>query len=395
MWTRKRYWLGVLVVGAMCFGGQPATADDSEAVYQETAAEQYQRQRLAAIDADREGAVQALAEQWSSASGESVESLAASILYNTTAQDLVAIQDATTFGQVQAIILNQPEGETVAALTLGELDEDLVYTPVTPCRIVDTRFGGGGVIPAGGSRNYWVHGSVGSQGGNPAGCPSPTGGDPRAVHVNVTVVPVGGNGFVKVYPKGTAEPNASLVNFKKGSNIANAATIKTCFNCNQDITVKVKKASAHVIIDVLGFYYPAKGRVENRNMFPQSSGIPTQPAVLNHGTVSIVAPGPGTIVVRATAGVKMSGEDTVVKFGIEDTTGPLVGINTFDRFVEVGKASGTASIDHYHSAAVEHHYAVTGATTRFYRVRAWRRSASTAHSAWLTNLVLSAEFIPE
>ncbi len=70
----------------------------------------------------------------------------------------------------------------------------------------------------------------------------------------MTVVPVGGNGFVKVYPFITAEPNASLVNFKQGTNVANAATIKTCFLCGPDITVKVSK-SAHVIIDVLGYYH--------------------------------------------------------------------------------------------------------------------------------------------
>ncbi len=329
----------------------------------EDPAQQYHRERLAAIDADREAVVQTLAQQWASVSGENIESLAASILHNTTAEDLVTIQDATSFDQIRTILLNAPAGETVTPLTLGDLNEDLVYTPVTPCRIVDTRFGGGGVIQAGKSRTYWVHGNIASQGGNPAGCPSPRGGDPRAVHVNVTVVPVGGNGFVKVYPKGTAEPNASLVNFKKGTNIANAATIKTCFNCGHDIKVTVKRASAHVIIDVLGFYFPADQRVEERFLgFNQIIGE----SIDTVGSISIVAPGPGTIVVRATGNLRY-GSAQNNKFGNywigEDKT-------TFGVGAEIGMKgtvipSGTGAVL-FIPASDERHFAVTAAGTYTY-----------------------------
>ena len=64
----------------------------------------------------------------------------------------------------------------------------LVYSPVTPCRIVDTRIGGGGVLSPGQRREYFVYGPPGdiaTQGGNPAGCPSPS-GEPSGVHINVT-----------------------------------------------------------------------------------------------------------------------------------------------------------------------------------------------------------------
>ena len=49
--------------------------------------------------------------------------------------------------------------------------------------------------------------AVASQGGNPAGCPSPK-GEPRAVHVNVTSVPLG-NGWITAYPYGSTAPTAS------------------------------------------------------------------------------------------------------------------------------------------------------------------------------------------
>jgi hypothetical protein len=130
---------------------------------------------------------------------------------------------------------------------------DLVFTPVTPCRIVDTRLTGGAIAP-GGIRSYNVRGAVASQGGNPAGCPSP-GGEPRAVHVNVTAVPLG-NGNIVAYPFGSATPNASMVNYRSDAqNVANSGIVKTCFNCTKDINIKSNFGSTQVVIDVLGYYY--------------------------------------------------------------------------------------------------------------------------------------------
>jgi uncharacterized delta-60 repeat protein len=128
---------------------------------------------------------------------------------------------------------------------------DLVYAPVTPCRIVDTRLAGG-AIPPGGIRSYNVWGDVAPQGGD-ANCPSPK-GEPYTAHINVTAVPVSGNGNIVAYPFGSTAPNASLVNYRADAqNIANSATVKTCNNCTKDISIKSNNGTAHVIIDVLGY----------------------------------------------------------------------------------------------------------------------------------------------
>ena len=126
---------------------------------------------------------------------------------------------------------------------------------MTPCRIADTRKAWGALSP-GGSHNYYVwriHPKF--QGGNPAGCPSPR-GEPRAVHINITAVPVVGNGHLKAYPYKSAAPTASIVNYRSGAqNVANSGTVKTCYYCNQDITIKSGGGTTHVVIDVLGYYY--------------------------------------------------------------------------------------------------------------------------------------------
>jgi hypothetical protein len=129
---------------------------------------------------------------------------------------------------------------------------DLVYAPVTPCRIVDTRLSGYVFWP-GTIQGFNVWGGVAFQGGNPAGCPSPN-GEPYTVHINVTAVPVAGAGNIVAYPYGSTAPNASLVNYlSSAQNVANSGTIKTCFNCGKDINIKSNNGTTHVVIDVLGY----------------------------------------------------------------------------------------------------------------------------------------------
>lgn len=139
--------------------------------------------------------------------------------------------------------------------------EDLVFTAVRPCRIVDTREPGpvSGVFEPLDTRDFFVFGTtdISDQGGNPAGCPSP-GGEPSAVHINVTAVPQSGGGNFAVFPANVAPPLASLINYKAGvQNIANAATIKTFVQVSsEEISVINRGGFAHLVIDVLGYYYP-------------------------------------------------------------------------------------------------------------------------------------------
>jgi uncharacterized delta-60 repeat protein len=138
----------------------------------------------------------------------------------------------------------------------AESSTDLVFSPVTPCRIVDTRKAGG-AIPPGGIRGYRVRGNnaqMTSQGGNPSGCPSPGNLEPYGVHINVTAVPVAGPGNIVAYPFGSGTPKASLVNYKFGvQNIANSGTVLTCWDCGNDINIKSNNGTTHVVIDVLGY----------------------------------------------------------------------------------------------------------------------------------------------
>jgi hypothetical protein len=152
------------------------------------------------------------------------------------------------------------DGEIIA----GPNDEDLVFTPVKPCRIFDSRktCPSCGVFNPGNSRELYVYGTtdIANQGGNAAGCSSPQ-GEPAAVHLNVTAVPQSGIGWFVVFPANVAAPLASLVNYDGAvQNIANAATIKCYFQAGaREIEVKNggQNGISHLVIDVMGYYYAA------------------------------------------------------------------------------------------------------------------------------------------
>jgi hypothetical protein len=134
-------------------------------------------------------------------------------------------------------------------------EKDLLYTPVTPCRIVDTRKTAAGIIDADSQRNFRVFGPVGSQGGNPSGCRSP-GGNPKAAHINMVAVDPTGKGNLQAFPVGAGAGAGLSVNYNTiDTNLANAGTVKTVTGSGPDISVASNFSSAHTVIDVLGYYY--------------------------------------------------------------------------------------------------------------------------------------------
>jgi hypothetical protein len=177
---------------------------------------------------------------------------------------LYQISKTNTFQDATKILLKDPakldsSGGNAAQQAIGAVDKDYVYTAVAPCRIVDTRpsQGGSGIILGKSTRDFYVYGdslTIGGQGGNPSGCPSPR-GEPRAVHINATVVPQA-NGFLTVYPANIAQvPLVSLLNYQAGINIANAGIIQTQFAIGPPELRVYANGNTHVIIDVLGYFH--------------------------------------------------------------------------------------------------------------------------------------------
>ena len=146
---------------------------------------------------------------------------------------------------------------SAVAAKFGDLNQDLVYTPIQPCRIVDTRSTGAGQIGAGASRSFAAINSSNftGQGGSATNCGT-FGLSATAVALNVTAVTPVANGFTTVYPFNTTRPLSSNINYFAGITAANGV-IATIPNptVTFDFTI-FSDAQSHYVVDILGYFAP-------------------------------------------------------------------------------------------------------------------------------------------
>jgi hypothetical protein len=158
---------------------------------------------------------------------------------------------------INDIYATSPGTASTAAVGIGDSGDNLVYTPVTPCRIIDTRLVGG-PIPAGGTRSFFAAGSgFSTQGGVAGSCGVPF-GPSTAVVINFVAVSPSDIGDLRVWPFGQGAPLASIINYVPGANVANGVPIAICnptvTGCGLDIVVQSDSASVQIVADVQGFF---------------------------------------------------------------------------------------------------------------------------------------------
>ncbi len=157
-------------------------------------------------------------------------------------------------------------------LVLGSVTSDLVYTPVTPCRVFDTRVsqGGTGPILANTQRNVLVVGTVGfpAQGGFAGGCGIPVGATSAIINF-VTVSPAG-PGNIRAWAVASPQPPAPLaaiLNYGSVAGlpaIANGVAVPLCnpaaTSCTLgDLRLQADTSSTDILGDVVGYFGAAVG----------------------------------------------------------------------------------------------------------------------------------------
>ena len=192
----------------------------------------------------------------------------AALAESTIARDEAAVGRtyAPEFRAQVKKVLSSMSLDEIAAVSVGSSPKvfgdftfDLVYNPVTPCRVIDTRVVGGPLNNT--TRNFIVSGGpYTGQGGSSGSCGVPF-PQATAVVVNFIAVDSTGPGDLRVFPFGAAVPLASILNyastsFNGGLNIANGVPVPLCFNCGFDITILAEGGSTQVVADVLGYFAP-------------------------------------------------------------------------------------------------------------------------------------------
>jgi len=231
----------------------------------------------AQIEANRAGIVANLVNQWSGviAGDERATAGITNILNTASPQKLVAMSQATTFEQFMNI------GAGLSPNAFGSLSADLVFNPLTPCRVMDTRFGTGvyaGPHQSPQTVSFYVADNLNANGhvqGGLGACGFPFGSGAAAA-LNITVVPLSGSGDLKIYPFGATEPNSSIINYYSGTNLANAADVAISpSNLTNDITIKVEfSGPVYIIVDIVGYFAaPNATALEIVRLSSQSASI--------------------------------------------------------------------------------------------------------------------------
>ncbi len=132
------------------------------------------------------------------------------------------------------------------------------FTPVTPCKIFDSRpvQGGTGVFAANETRTILVTGDTEAQGGADGGCGLPFAA--TAVQVNFVVIDPVATGSIKLWapvddePQGLLAFNSGIMSFWNGS-----GTVPISAQSGQKrMKVKINGGGAHVLVAVTGYFSP-------------------------------------------------------------------------------------------------------------------------------------------
>ena len=164
-----------------------------------------------------------------------------------------ALPEGNVVAKLNAAALTSPGG--VPTKVLGSAAGDLVYTPIAPCRIVDTRVTAAGPIVANSTRSFVaLNTDYSLQGGSNTDCGTAGTSLVGAVAINVTAVTPSGAGYATVFPYNTPQPLASSVNYTAGA-IVNNAIITRIPNplTSGDFTIYTF-AQSHFVVDIVGYF---------------------------------------------------------------------------------------------------------------------------------------------
>jgi subtilisin family serine protease len=143
------------------------------------------------------------------------------------------------------VVAKNGSGATASALwQFTSVSSSLLFVPIPPCRLVDTRNAtgslGGPALPAKQARTFPLstHACV-------------AGATPAAYSLNITVVPQGPLGFLTVWPAGQSQPVVSTLNALDGRIKANAAIVPAGTGGGVNLYAT---DSTHAIIDINGYF---------------------------------------------------------------------------------------------------------------------------------------------
>jgi hypothetical protein len=249
----------VMATGSANVFGQPARgARDEEEAIQRT----LRQAKIQQVQSDKAGYAAAIVARWEESAREAGRwdrSYAIDLLGSLMKLDpenLLAAGEASSYQAMVTVLATGRAEPTIGGPvpnSLGQSFQDLVYTPVTPCRIVDTRSAVEGALAAGVARTFDVDSSnLAEQGGSATGCGIPL-AVAQAVTMTIVAVQPAARGYLAAWGLGPRPTPSSVLNYAANDVTANTAIIPVVPGGGNDFTL-FTLATTHVVVDVLGYF---------------------------------------------------------------------------------------------------------------------------------------------
>lgn len=173
---------------------------------------------------------------------------------------LQSAADASSFDAMNSALLGAPvaskAGAEISPNSLGDAASDLVFVPISPCRLFDTRLAGGAI--AGNTVRSFDVTAVSDysfQGGSASNCNGVgAAGSFAAAVINFTTVTPAGAGYITAFPFGTAQPLAATVNYAGGDIRGNVATVALDQGASANELSVYSFAQTHLVGDIIGYF---------------------------------------------------------------------------------------------------------------------------------------------
>ena len=268
----------------------------------------YPASALLAIDQNRTTVVDRIVAQWGDPLERAAVGLSAaqlkSMLSVLRADHLLAASLAGTLNGLRDALANAATSTAavkdglVQSKALGDATDDLVYTPISPCRILDTRVAGG-PLAANVARTFLGYSAnFSTQGGTASNCGMPNG--VAAIAMNVYAVNPTTLGFIKVWAGNGAEPAVATINYQTGiTALANGAIVPVDRTNNNAFKAK-SPVQVDFIADVVGYFRAPSGSIGTVSSIATGTGLAGGP-ITTSGTISIANLGVGTAQIAANA----------------------------------------------------------------------------------------------
>jgi hypothetical protein len=282
-------------------------------------------EKIQQVQSDKAGYAAAIVARWEESAreaGRSDKNFRVDLLESLVKlqpENLLAAGEAPSYTAMMTVLATgraEPAIHEPVPNSLGDNFRDLVYTPVAPCRIVDTRIAVAGALAGGVTRLFDVDSSnFTAQGGSSTGCGIPL-GVAQAVTMTIVAVHPAAPGHLTAWGL-NAQPLASVLNYAGNDVIADTAIIPVVPGDGGDFAL-FSVATTHVVVDVLGYF--AASSATRPDCTTVQSEVVAVPVNLLTNVDAFCGPG------RASTGGGYDISEATIAFpGLFVTTSPLAG----------------------------------------------------------------------